>query len=62
MIDTIDVRLSVEELRYVISCGSALLQNIPEGSLSTYTRFSKDQIIEFSARIRAQLDEAGHDM
>ena len=62
MIDTIDVRLSAEELRYVISCGAALLLNIPEGSLPTYTRFSKAQIIEFSTRMRAQLDEAGYDM
>lgn len=62
MSDAIDVRLTADELRFVISCGSALLQNIPEGSLPTYTHFSKAQIIEFSGRMRARLDEAGYDM
>ncbi|MDR3447510.1 hypothetical protein [Dyella sp.] len=60
--DTIDVRLTADEFRYVISCGSALLLNIPEGSLPTYTHFSKAQIIDFSARMREQFDQAGYDM
>lgn len=62
MSDTIDVRLTANELRFVISCGSALLLNLPEGSLPTYTHFSKAQIIDFSLRMREQLDQAGYDM
>lgn len=62
MSDGIDIRLSTDELRFVIACGSALLLNVPEASLPTYSHFSKEQIIEFSARMRACLDEAGYDM
>jgi hypothetical protein len=62
MSGTIDIRLTSDELRFVISCGSALLLNIPEGSLPTYTHFSKAEIIDFSLRMREQLDQAGYDM
>lgn len=62
MNDTIDIQLSPGELRYLISCGVALIQNLSEGSLPTYCHFNKAQIIEFSARMRARLDEAGYDM
>jgi hypothetical protein len=59
---TVNVQLTPDELRYVISCGAALVQNLPDGSLPTYCHFSRAQIIEFSARMRARLDEAGYDM
>nr|WP_199047987.1 hypothetical protein [Dyella sp. ASV24] len=62
MDETIDVQLTPNELRYLISCGVALVQNLPEGSLPTYCHFNKAQIVEFSARMRARLDEAGYDM
>lgn len=62
MSNAIDVQLSPDELRYVIACGVALLLNVPEASLPTYSHFNKAQIIEFSARMRARLDEAGYDI
>jgi hypothetical protein len=60
--EPLEIRLTAEELRYVVSCGAALLQHIPEKSLPTYTCFSKQQIIEFSIRIRNIMDENGLDM
>ena len=62
MNDTINIPLTPDELRYLISCGPALLVNIPQDALPTYCRFDKAQIIEFSMRMRARLDEAGYDM
>ncbi len=53
----IDVRLSEDELRYLVSVGIAAIQNIPEKSLTTYTNFNKDQIISFSMKIRALMDQ-----
>ena len=49
-----NIELTESEIEYLISCGSALLQNIPEKSLTTYCDFTKDQIIEFSGRLRNQ--------
>jgi len=60
--EALEVRLTPDELRYLVACGVALLQNIPENSLPTYSRFSKEQIIEFSCRIRRIMDENGLDM
>jgi len=62
MSQIVDIQLTPDELRYLISCGAALVQNLPEGSLPTYYHFNRAQIIEFSARMRARLDEAGYDM
>jgi hypothetical protein len=59
---TLDIQLTPDELRYLVACGVALLQNIPEESLPTYSRFSKEQILDFSSRIRRVLDDHGLDM
>ncbi|MFK4727077.1 hypothetical protein ABIE89_008177 [Bradyrhizobium niftali] len=56
------IQLTAEELRYVIRCGAALVQNIPNISLPTYCGFDKDQIVEFNRRMRDELDKAGLDM
>lgn len=53
----INIELTEQEVRYLISCGAALLQNIPEESLPTYCSFSKEQIINFSIRLRKLADE-----
>lgn len=53
----ISVNLSEFELRFLLSAGTGLLQNIPEGSLPTYTNFSKEEIMEFSKRIRKIMDQ-----
>jgi hypothetical protein len=58
----LNIQLSPDELRYLVACGAALLQNIPQGSLVTYTSFSKDQIVQFSNRIRKVMDANGIDM
>lgn len=50
------------ELRFLISCGFALLQNIPEKSLPTYCKLSKQEIITFSERMRYIADSYGIDM
>jgi len=60
--ETLEIRLTPDELRYLVACGVALLQNIPEDSLPTYSPLSKEQILEFSSRIRGIMDENGLDM
>jgi hypothetical protein len=56
------IEVTPDELRYLIACGAALAQNIPERSLPTYCGFDKQQIVDFSARMRRELDGAGLDM
>jgi hypothetical protein len=58
----ISIEINHDELRYLISCGPALLQNIPEKSLSTYCHFTKDQIIELMIRFREIADNNGVDI
>ncbi len=57
-----NIEITPEELRYIINCGPALVQNIPEKAVRTYCGFSKEEIIDFSLRMRKTLDEAGYDM
>ncbi|NKZ39036.1 hypothetical protein HF690_08740 [Oleiagrimonas citrea] len=61
-VKAVQVTLTVDELRYVIACGAALLQNIPESSLPTYSKFTKQQIIDFSVKMRDELERFGFDM
>jgi hypothetical protein len=56
------IEITADELRYIIRCGAALAQNIPVSSLPTYCGFDKNQINDFSGRMRAELDKAGLDM
>jgi hypothetical protein len=58
----LNIQLSPDELRYLVACGAALLQNVSQASLATYTTFSKDQIVQFSTRIREVMDANGIDM
>ena len=53
----VQVELTPDELRYVISAGPALAQHIPEKSLPTYCHFTKQEIIDFSVRMRQRLDD-----
>jgi hypothetical protein len=57
--DSIDLKVTPKELRYFISCGLALIQNVPENSLSTYFGLNKGDIIDVSMRLRAFADEIG---
>jgi hypothetical protein len=56
------IEITAEELRYIIRCGAALAQNVPNTSLPTYCGFDKDQIVEFSGRMRDELEKEGLDM
>ncbi|SEQ47820.1 hypothetical protein [Sphingobium sp. YR768] len=56
------IEITPDELRYLIKCGAALAQNIPEKSLITYCGFDKQQIIDFSEKMRRELDTSGLDM
>ncbi|MFG3597129.1 hypothetical protein [Bradyrhizobium sp. RDI18] len=56
------IEVTPEELRYIVRCGAALSQNVPEKSLPTYCGFDKQQIVDFSARMRDELDKAGLDL
>lgn len=56
------MKITPRELRCFISCGLALIQNIPDGSLSAYFGLSEDQIIEVSLRLREAADKLGVDM
>jgi hypothetical protein len=57
-----EVAMSAKELRYLVSCGSALLQNVPEKPLATYTHFTKQEIIDFCKKMRDFMDVNGLDM
>ncbi len=61
-LDYINLKITPRELRYFISCGLALIQNVPEKSLSTYCGLDKDEIIEVSHRLREMADNLGIDM
>ena len=58
----IRIELTPAEMRYIIRCGAALAQNVPEHSLPTYCGFNKGEINQFSQRMRDRLDDAGLDM
>lgn len=59
---SICLEISPQELRYFISCGWALILNLPENSLPTYCGLTKDEIISVSTRLRNIADESGVDM
>ncbi len=56
------VELSLDELKYIIRCGGALVVNVGEASLPTYCGFTSDEIYSFSKRMRSILDLTGHDL
>lgn len=58
----ISIDVTNDELRYLISCGAALLQNIPDKSLPTYCHFTKDQIIDLMIKFREIADANGIDI
>lgn len=49
---SIEVVLTESELSFLVRAGSALTQHIPAKSLPTYTGFTKEEIWEFSRKIR----------
>lgn len=61
-LEPIHLEVTHKELRYFILCGLALVQNIPEGSLSTYCGLNKDEILVVSLRLREIADQLGIDM
>lgn len=58
----INIEITARELRYLISCGVALVQNVPEDSLPTYCGLSKKEILEISLRLRKVADQLEVDM
>lgn len=58
-LEFINLRVTPKELRYFVSCGLALVQNVPESALPTYCGLSKNEIIDVSMRLRALADEVG---
>ena len=52
------IRIDVtdDELRYLIACGVALLQNLAKEPLSNYCRFSREQIIDLIIKLREIAD------
>ena len=58
----INIEVTDDELRYLIACGYALLLNVPEESLPTYCRFTKEQIIEIGLKFRTIADENNIDL
>lgn len=61
-LEFINLEVTHRELRYFISCGLALVQNVPEDSLPTYCGLSKDEILEVSLRLREIADQLGVDV
>jgi len=57
-----EIALSAKELRYLVSCGAALLQHVPEKSLATYTNITKQEIIDFCEKVRDFMDKNNLDM
>jgi len=60
--EPIHLEVTHRELRYIISCGLALVQSVPEDSLPTYCGLSKNEILEVSLRLREVADKLGVDM
>jgi len=58
----INLEVTPRELNYFVSCGLALIQNVPDKSLPTYCGLSKDEIIEVSMRLRELVDRLGMDI
>ncbi|MNR25120.1 hypothetical protein D3C85_1422500 [compost metagenome] len=58
----IHLEVTHREFRYFISCGLALVQNVPEDSLPTYCGLTKDEVLEISIRLREIADRLGVDM
>jgi hypothetical protein len=58
----INLKITPTELRYFISCGLALIQNVPETSLPTYCGLNKEEVIDISSRLREVADKLGVDM
>lgn len=56
------VPLSQKELRYLISCGVALAQNVAKDALPTYCGFTVDEIVSFSKKIRELAERSGIDI
>ncbi|MRH00577.1 hypothetical protein GIY21_09780 [Xanthomonas sontii] len=54
-----NILVTERELRYFISCGIALIQNVPEDSLPNYCGLSKNEIIDVSMRLREFADRKG---
>ncbi|MCY1460838.1 hypothetical protein D9M71_784300 [compost metagenome] len=61
-LEPIHLEITCKELKYFISCGLALVQNVPENSLPTYCGLSKNEILEVSLRLREIADQRGIDM
>ncbi|GLQ30256.1 hypothetical protein [Litoribrevibacter albus] len=53
----IQITLSERELIYLIQSGSALITNISENALTTYCGFNKEEILEFSSKMREIADK-----
>lgn len=53
----IEISLTEEELIFLIQSGSALVSNISEGALPTYCGFNKEEILEFSRRLKKIADK-----
>lgn len=49
-LEFINLKVTHRELQYFISCGLALVLNVPEDFLPTYCGLSKDEILEVSLR------------
>ncbi len=53
----IQITLSERELIYLIQSGAALVTNISESALTTYCGFNKEEILEFSSKLRKIADK-----
>lgn len=58
----IELSVTAEELRYLISCGIALVQNVRQEFLPTYCGFTKDEIIGITTKLKKVADDHGIDM
>lgn len=56
------VEITDEELRFFMDCSNALLHLIPDGSLPTYSHFTREQIVDLMIRLREIADENGVDV
>jgi short-subunit dehydrogenase involved in D-alanine esterification of teichoic acids len=61
-LEPIHLEVTQRELRYFISCGLALMQNVPEDALPTYCGLSKGEILAVSLRLREIADQLDIDM
>ena len=58
----VNIKLKEREIRYLIRCGVALLQNVSRESVASYCGFTAAEIVEITKKLKLLADENGIEM